>query len=62
MIIVNTKIERLSHKNMPVSQKNGYFDNSIFRRTYATSVGFKMKPLRKSIFPVLRQNLTQILL
>ena len=47
---------------MPVSQKNGYFDNSIFRRTYATSVGFKMKPLRKSIFPVLRQNLTQILL
>ena len=47
---------------MPVSQKNGYFDNSIFRRTYAISVGFKMKPLRKSIFPVLRQNPTQILL
>ena len=39
--------------NMPVSQMNGYFENNpwyCFRRSYAFSTGFKIKPLRKSIF------------
>ena len=31
---------------------------SFFRRTYALSVGLKMKPLRKKYFPVLRQKPT----
>ena len=33
---------------------------SFLRRTFALSVGFKIKPLRKRIFPVLRQKHTQI--
>ena len=43
----------LSHKNMPISQTEGYFQNPLyhfFRSIYALSVGFKMKPLRKSVF------------
>ena len=39
----------LSHKSMPISQMEGYFKNPYFKRTYAFSVGFKMKPLRKII-------------
>ena len=44
----------LSHESMPISQMEGYFKNPyllkpFFRWTYALSVGFKMKPLRKSI-------------
>ena len=35
----------LSHKNMPISQTEGYFENP-----YVLSVGFKMKTLRKSVF------------
>ena len=38
---------------MPISQMDGYFENPIipfFRRTYALSVGFEMKPLRKRVF------------
>ena len=30
----------------------------FFRRTYVISVGFKMKPLKKKLFPVLRQKPT----
>ena len=30
----------------------------FFRRTYALFVGFKIKPLKKKCFPVLRQKLT----
>ena len=41
---------------MPVSQMEGYFKNPYFKRTYALSVGFKMKPLQKKRFPVLRQK------
>ena len=33
----------------------------FFRRTYALSVDFKMKFLKKKRFPVLRQKPTQIL-
>ena len=51
--------------------KHAYFSNGglfwkslvlFFRRTYALSVGFKINPLRKRGFPVLRQKPTQILL
>ena len=35
---------------MLISQMEGYFKNPYFKRTYALSVGFKMKPLQKSVF------------
>ena len=41
----------LSDKNMPISQTEAYFENLLcrfFRRTYALSVGFKMKTLRRA--------------
>ena len=41
-------------KNMLISQMDGYFENNphclFFRRSYAFSVGFKKKPVRKSVF------------
>ena len=37
---------------MPVSQMEGYFKNPYFKRTYALSVGFKMKPLPKRLHPI----------
>ena len=40
-------------KNMPISKAEGYFKNPLavfFRRPYALSVSFQMKPLRKSVF------------
>ena len=40
---------------MLISQMEGYFKNPYFKRTYALSVGFKMKPLRKGVF-LLRQK------
>ena len=36
---------------MPMCQMAGYF-----KRTYTLSVGFKMKPIQKKRFPVLRQK------
>ena len=35
--------------------------STFFRRTYALSIVFKMKPLRKKDFPLLRQKRTQTL-
>ena len=52
---------------MPISQMVSYFKNPYFKRTYADSVGFEIKPLQKKHFPVLRQkpifaiNLAEIL-
>ena len=48
---------------MPISQKEGYFDTLVlfFRVTYTLSVGFKIKPLKKKHFSVIRQKPTQIL-
>ena len=41
---------------MLISQMEGYFKNPYFKRTYAPSVGFKMKPLQKKHFLVVRQK------
>ena len=41
---------------MPISQMEGCFKNPYFKRTYALSVDFKMKPLQEKRFPVLRQK------
>ena len=34
---------------MLIYQTEGHFENPLFRKMYALSVGFKMKPLRKSV-------------
>ena len=52
----------LSHKNILIFQTEGYFKNpwyGLLAKTYALSVGFKMKPLKWKCFSVLRQKSTQ---
>ena len=52
----------MSHKNTPISQGESYFENpyfekvQFFRRTCTLFVGFKMKPLRKSIYQCQDKN------
>ena len=48
---------------MSISQMKGYFKKSLvpyFKKIYTLSVGFKMKPERKKLFPVLKQKPTQL--
>ena len=47
-----SKFPRLSLKTMPILKRRAIFQipSIVFRRTYAFSVGFKMKPLSKSVF------------